>query len=174
MDRAQKTQEINELRERFDRMASAVVTDFRGMDVETLNSLRNKFREASVEYKVVKNTLVKKALADKDFIGKLDGFLHGPSAVAWSYEDPAAAAKVAIKFVKDHKKLALKCAIVDGKVLDERGVESLSKLPGKNELRGKLLATFLAPATEFVRLMAAAPTNFLYVMQARKRNLEEQ
>lgn len=174
MDRAQKTQEIGELRDRFDRMASAVVTDFRGLDVESINILRGKFRQAEVEYKVVKNTLVKKALADKDFIESLSGYLRGPSAVAWSYEDPSAPAKVAIDFAKDHKKLQVKCAIVDGKVLDEKGVEGLSKLPSKDELRGKLLATFMAPATEFVRLVAAAPTNFLYVMQARKRSLEEQ
>lgn len=174
MDRAQKTQEINELRERFDRMASAVVTDFRGLDVETLNNLRRKFRAAAIEYKVVKNTLVKKALEDKDYVETLGGYLHGPSAVAWSYEDPAAPAKVALDFAKDNKKLQVKCAILEGKVLDEKGVENLSKLPSKDQLRGKLLATFMAPATEFVRLMAAAPTNFLYVMEARKRKLEEQ
>lgn len=174
MDRAQKTQEINELRERFDRMASAVVTDFRGLDVETINNLRRKFRAASIEYKVVKNTLVKKALEDKDYVETLGTYLHGPSAVAWSYEDPGAPAKVVLDFAKDNKKLQVKCAILDGKVLDEKGVENLSKLPSKDQLRGKLLATFMAPATEFVRLMAAAPTNFLYVMEARKRKLEEQ
>lgn len=174
MDRAQKKQEIGELRERFDRMASAVFTDFRGLDVETINSLRSKFRQKAVEYKVVKNTLVKQALADKDFVGKLSDYLHGPSAVAWSYEDPSAPAKVALDFAKDHKQLQVKCAILDGEILDGKGVENLSKLPSKDELLGKLLMTFMAPATEFVRLMAAAPTNFLYVMQARKRELEEQ
>ena len=95
--------------------------------------------------------------------------------MAYSTEDPAAPAKIAAKFARDHaEKFIIKGGFIEGKVLDARGVEQLSKLPGKNELRAKVLATLLAPATEFVRLLGAGPLNFLYLLNARKAELEKQ
>jgi len=171
MNREQKKEQIADIRDRFSRMASAVVTDFRGLDVETMTALRDEFRKVGAEYKVIKNTLFGLAVADAPFKKALDPHLAGPTAVAWSYDDPAAPAKVAVGFAKDHDKLKIKCAVVDGQVLAGERVVELSKMPGKKELMSSFLATLMAPAQGFVRLIAAAPTNFVYVLDARRRQL---
>ncbi|MDJ0766569.1 MAG: 50S ribosomal protein L10 [Myxococcota bacterium] len=174
MNRTEKQAEIAAIKERMDKMAAAVLTDFRGLDVETINALRRKFDEAEgIEYKVVKNTLVKLAVQDEGYSDSLADHLQGPTAIAWSYEDPVAPAKVVVDFAKDNEKLKIKCAVLDGSVLDDQGVQQLSKMPGKDQIKAQLLATFMAPATEFVRLLSAAPTSFLYLLEARKRELEK-
>jgi large subunit ribosomal protein L10 len=173
VDRIQKETQVAEIKDRFGRMASAVVTDFRGLDVETMNSLRREFGKADIEYKVVKNTLVMRAVGDEAYGGKLSGHLAGPTAIAWSYEDPVAPARVVAAFTKTNEKLKIKCALLDGQVLSESQVIQLSKMPGKNEMRSQLLATFMAPAQTMVRLLAAGPTSFLYLLNARKSALGE-
>lgn len=152
-------------------MASVVLTDFRGLDVETVDKLRREFDKVAVEYKVVKNTLVKRAISGNVYADDLCPYLAGPTAVAWSYEDPVAPAKVAVEFAKTNEKLKVKCAVLDGKVLGESEVVALSKMPGKDQIRAMLLATFMAPAQQMVRLLAAAPTNFVYLLNARKNAL---
>lgn len=173
MDRVQKETQIAEIKDRFGKMASAIVTDFRGLDVETLNSLRREFDKASIEYKVVKNTLVKRAVGEEAYAEALSGHLAGPTAIAWSYEDPVAPAKVIADFAKTNEKLKIKCGVLDGEVLSEPQVIQLSKMPGKDEIKSQLLATFMAPAQTMVRLLAAAPTNFMYLLNARKSALGE-
>lgn len=173
MDRIQKETQVAEIKDRFGRMASAVVTDFRGLDVETLNSLRREFDKLDIEYKVVKNTLVMRAVSDAAFADKLSGFMEGPTAIAWSYEDPVAPARVVADFAKTNDKLKIKCAVLDGQVLSEPQVIQLSKMPGKDEIKAQLLATFMAPAQTMVRLLAAAPTSFMYLLNARKSALGE-
>jgi large subunit ribosomal protein L10 len=174
MDREQKQAEVTAIQDRFGRMASAVVTDFRGLDVESLNTLRREFGKVEgTEYKVVKNTLIKLAIKDENYSEKLSEYLVGPTAIVWSYEDPFAPAKVVADFKKTNDKFTIKCAVLDGEVLDEAGVVKLSKMPGKDEIKSMLLATFIAPAQGFVRLLAAAPTNFVYLLEARKRELGE-
>ena len=122
---------------------------------------------------MIKNKLFGLAVKDSPFHGKLVDHLVGPTAVAWSYDDPAAPARVAVTFAKTNEKLRIKCAVLGNEVLDDKAVVSLSKMPGKNELLGTMLATFMAPAQEFVRLLAAGSTNFVYVLDARRRQLEE-
>jgi len=173
MNREQKQEQIADIRSRFGRMASAVVTDFRGLNVESMNTLRDEFRKVGVDYKVIKNTLFGLAVKDEPYSDALSGHLEGPTAVAWSYEDPAAPAKVAVNFAKTNEHLKIKCAVLDGSVLEGEEVINLSKMPGKDELLGSLLATFMEPAQGFVRLLAAAPTTFVYLMDARRRQLEE-
>jgi large subunit ribosomal protein L10 len=173
VDRGQKEAQVAEIKDRFGRMASAVVTDFRGLDVESINALRREFFKADVEYKVVKNTLVKRAIGEESYAEGLSAFLAGPTAIAWSYEDPVAPAKVVADFAKSNEKLKIKCAVLDGEVLDEEKVQALSKLPGKDEIKSQLLATFMAPAQQMVRLLAAGPTNFLYLLNAKKNALGE-
>lgn len=171
MDRTQKQEQIELIGDRFSRSAAAVLTDFRGLDVESMNALRAQFRAEGIEYKVVKNTLIQKAVKDEAFAESLDPHLVEPTAVAWAYDDPVAPARVAVNFAKDNEDLRVKCAVLDGDVLDPEAVKRLSKMPGRDEIRAKLLATFMAPAQGMVRLLAAAPTNFMYLLDARKREL---
>jgi large subunit ribosomal protein L10 len=173
MDRAQKDTAIGELKSKFDKMAAAVFVDYKGMTVEQATKLRADFRKAGVEYKVVKNTLVKHAIKDKPYSNALKGPLTGMTGIAWSYEDPSAAAKVVKAFRKEveaNEKLKIKAGLIEGTVLDAKGVEDqLANMPGKNELRAKLLATLQAPLQQFVMLLNAPAQNFVYVLSAKER-----
>src|SRR6516162_8912667 len=176
MDRSTKDTEIGEIKSRFDKSSAAVFLDFKGMTVESVTKLRAEFRKAGVEYKVVKNTLVRHALKDAPFKSKLDDVLVGMTGIAWSYEDPSAAAKVVKAFRKDPagEKLQIKAGLIEGAVLDAQGVEDqLATMPGKNELRATLLATMQAPLQSFVALLAAPSQNFAYLLSARERELDK-
>jgi large subunit ribosomal protein L10 len=170
MDRATKATAISEIKGRFDKMTSAVFLDFKGMTVEEVSKLRTEFRKQGVEYRVVKNTLVKKAIADKSWAKSLDATLKGFTGVAFAYEDPSAAAKVVKAFRKDNEKLQVKAGLVDGQLLDGKAVEAqLATMPGKNELRATLLATMQAPLQQFVALLQAPAQNFAYLLSAKER-----
>jgi large subunit ribosomal protein L10 len=172
MDRAGRDGQIAEIRSRFDRMTAAVLLDFKGMTVEHVTKLRAEFRKAGIDYKVCKNTLVKHAIKQQPYHGKLDDALVGMTGIAWSYEDPSAAAKVVKAFRKDPagENLQIKAGLVDGSILDAKGVEDqLATMPGKDELRAKLLATLQAPLQSFVALLAAPSQNFVYVLAAKER-----
>jgi large subunit ribosomal protein L10 len=172
MIRATKELHIGQIKARFDKMTAAVFLDFKGMTVEHVTKLRAEFRKAGVEYKVVKNTLVKYALKDAPYKQKLDDVLVGMTGIAWSYEDPSAAAKVVKAFKKDPAgdKLQIKAGLIEGSILDAKGVEEqLATMPGKNELRAMLLATLQAPLQGFVALLAAPAQNFAYLLAAKER-----
>jgi large subunit ribosomal protein L10 len=174
MERAVKEQVVQDLKAEMAKAAAVVLADFRGLTVEAVTGLRREFRAAQCQYKVVKNTLLTLAVKGTH-MEPLSKLLEGPTAMAYSVEDAAAPAKIAAKFAKDQaEKFVIKGGYVEGKVLDANGVAELSRLPGKNELRAKLLATFNAPATEFVRLISAGPLNFLYLLAARKEKLEKE
>ena len=168
MDRVTKESQVGELKDKLARTASIILADYRGLDVPTVTELRNQFRKAQCEYKVYKNTLVKLAIKGTKMEG-LSKHLEGPTAIIFSWESPAASAKVATKVAKDQEKFVLKGGYFEGSVLDVRGVEGLATMPGKDELRAKLLATFMAPATDLVRTLNAGPQNFLYLLAAKER-----
>ena len=170
MNRTEKTTEISAIKAQFDKMTSAVFVSFQGMSVVSVTKLRDEFRKSGVEYKVVKNTLVKHALKDKPFADKLGKTLTGMTGIAWSFEDPSAAAKVLTAFKKDAPNLKVKAGLIEGTVLDADAVEnSLAKMPGKNELRAQLLATLQAPAQQLVMLLNAPATNLAYALDAKRR-----
>ena len=171
MERTLKTEQIGEIRARFDKMTSSVFLDFKGMTVESATKLRAEFRKAGVEYKVCKNTLVKQAIKDASYAAKLKA-LAGMTGIAWSYEDPSAAAKVVKAFKKDAagEKLQIKAGLIDGSVLSPKAVEDqLAMMPGKDELRAMLLATLQAPLQQFVALLQAPAQNFVYVLSAKEK-----
>ncbi len=169
-----KTAMIGVVKDRFDRMTSAVFLDYKGLTVANATKLRAEFRKAGVEYKVVKNTLVKHAVKGKAYSDTLGKSLVGMTGIAWSYEDPSAAAKVVKAFKKDAgeagEKLQVKAGILDGEFLDGKRVETeLANLPGKDELRATLLATLQAPLQQFVALLQAPTQNLVYVLAAKER-----
>jgi large subunit ribosomal protein L10 len=174
---AHKQEQIDLIKDRFQRATAAVLVDFRGLNVAKVTELRNLFRKAGVDYRVVKNTLVRMAVKGT----KLDneGFfknLVGHTGIAWSYEDPAVAAKVLRDFRKDEaiaQRLAIKCGVIESTVMEGSRVETeLATMPGKNEIRAMLLAQLLAPAQSLVRQLNAAPQNLCYALDARNRQLE--
>jgi large subunit ribosomal protein L10 len=170
MDRAQKTEQVKDIRSRFDRMTSAVFLDFTGMTVEEVTKLRDVFRAKGVEYKVVKNTLVEKALADQKYVGDLGTVLRGMTGIAWSFEEPSMAARVLKDMGKENEKLKIKAGLLDGQVLSAKAVEEqLATLPSKDEMRARFLATLNAPAQHFVMLLNAPAREFVGVLAAKQR-----
>lgn len=173
MLRTEKAEAIETIRDRFTRMSSAVFVDFAGMTVEEVSKLRDTFRQKGVEYKVVKNTLVSKALGDVPYAKALKAALKGMTGVAWSFEEPSAAARVVKDFKKENEKLKIKAGLLEGQVLDAGAVENqLASLPNKDEARAMLLATFMAPAQNFVRLLNAPAQHMVGVLAAKQRKAE--
>jgi large subunit ribosomal protein L10 len=170
MDRTEKAATIGEIKARFERMTSAVFLDFKGMTVAAVTKLRDEFRKSGVEYRVVKNTLVKQALKDKAWASTLKATLAGMTGIAWSYDDPSAAAKVVRAFRRDNDKLKVKAGLIEGQLLDSIAVEAqLATMPGKNELRAQLLATFQAPMQQLVALLQAPTQNLVFALAAKER-----
>lgn len=170
MDRTAKEQTVAELKARLAKTVAIVVADYRGLDVPTVTNLRNQFRKAQCDYKVYKNTLVKRAIAGTN-MENLGKYLEGTNALVLSGESPSAGAKVATAFAKDNDKFKIKAGWFDGSLFEGAGVAQLASMPGKDELRAKLLATFMAPAQNLVATLAAGPMNFMYLLDAREKQL---
>ncbi len=169
MDRNQKHALAAQVKERFGKMTSAVLLDYQGLTVAAVDKLRNEFRKQGVEYRVVKNTLIKQAIAGNAWAPAFGKTLTGMTGVAWSYEDPSAAAKVVKAFRKDNEKLKIKGGLVDGQIVPADRVETdLANMPGKQELRASLLATLQAPLVQLVQQLAAPAQNFAYVLKAKE------
>lgn len=159
-----KKQAVKEIKEKISDATSVVLVDYKGLNVAQDTELRREFREQDIEYKVLKNRLVKIAfneLGYKDF----DQFLEGPTAVAFS-KDPIAPAKVIMDNSKKFKKLEPKCALVDGAFVDVDGVKSLAEMPPKEVLIAKMLGSMQSPITGFVRVLNGTVAGLAIALKA--------
>jgi large subunit ribosomal protein L10 len=173
MERAAKEQVLGEIKEAFANVVSVIIADYKGIRVPAVTTMREEFRKAGCHYRVIKNSLVKIAVKGSA-MEPMSQLMIGTTAVIWSTESPQAPAKLALKWAASEPKFIIKGGFFDGQLLDPKGVDALSKLPGKPELQASLLMTFLAGPTDFVRTIIAGPQNFAYLLDARKRHLEQQ
>lgn len=182
LTRQEKAAQAVSIRKSFDTASATVLVDFRGVNVELITNLRTRFRAAGVEYKVVKNNVVRKALEGSELAdnAELGAHLIGPTAIAWSFEDPSAAAKIIKNFRKEFTdilqpkdgqgKLLVKCGLLEGKLLDGKRVENeLASLPSKDEIRASLLAQLMAPMQNLVGQINAPAQNLALVLDAYRR-----
>ena len=148
----QKKQVVNEMVEKFKAASAGVFVDYRGLTVEEDTELRRKFREAGVEYKVVKNTLTSRA-AKEVGLEALDPILNGPTALAMSVDNPVAPAKIIAEFAKKHEALEVKAGFMDGAVMSVAEVNTLAATPSREELLAKMMGSMKSPISGLVRLL---------------------
>jgi len=166
LNKDNKQELVVQMRDNLTRAKAVFLADFRGMDVGQATTLRNDLRNASVEYKVFKNTLLNLAAKGTD-AECLSPYLSGPTAVAITYDDPVSAAKILSKFAKDPAgKFVLKAGVLSGKLLDVKQIQTLADLPSREVLIAKMLGSLQAPATNFVGVLAALPGSLVRVLDA--------
>jgi large subunit ribosomal protein L10 len=142
--REEKVALVNEIAEKLERSVSTIVTDYRGLTVAEVTELRKRLRDAGVEFKVLKNTMTRRA-ADQVNLSDINAHLTGPSAIAFSYDDVVLPAKILNDFAKEHKALELKAGIIEGKVIGLEEVQALAELPSREGLLSMLLSVLQAP-----------------------------
>lgn len=154
---------VEEIKEKIEGAQSIVLVNYRGLSVEEVTELRSKYREANVDYKVYKNTMMRRAFQDLGVDG-LDEILKGPSAIAFGMEDPASAAKISAEFAENHEALEIKAGFVDGKVLSVSEVDALAKLPSKEVLIAQVLGGLNAPIQGLANVMNGTLSGFARVL----------
>jgi large subunit ribosomal protein L10 len=167
----EKKQIVEEIKEKVEKAQSVVLVDYRGLNVEELTQLRRKYKEAGVDYKVYKNTMMRFAFKDAG-LEEFNQFLTGPNAVAFGFDDPVQAAKITDEFAKDHDKLEIKAGIVDGKIIGIDEIKSLANLPSKEVLIAQTLAGLNGPIAGFANVLQGTIRNLVYALNAVKEKQE--
>lgn len=145
MKRSEKEQVIAEVTETVSRATGMYFTDFTGLTVQQATELRSELRKSGIEYRVVKNTLIKKALEQISGYDKVYDKLVGPTGVAFAFEDAVVPAKIIDKFMAKHQKLSVKAAVLDKQVYDGAKIAELAKLPSKKDILAAILGSVEAP-----------------------------
>lgn len=171
MKRSEKEALVEALHDKFSSVKAVVLTDYRGLNMSAMDALRGRLREASVEFRVVKNTLMARASEDTD-VALLKDYFKGPSAVALSYDDPVAPAKALVEFSEDHEQLELKAGVLEGKLIDPAGIKRLALLPSREVLLSQLLSVLNGPARSLVTVLSAVPRDFVGVLEAIRAKKE--
>jgi large subunit ribosomal protein L10 len=167
----EKKQIVDELHEKFADAVIVILTDYKGLDVTAMNQLRKNLHEADVEYQVVKNSLMSRASEETNIALIKDNF-KGPSAVALSYNNPVAPAKVLTEFAKKNDKLEIKIGIMKDKILDLDSIKALSALPSREQLLAQVLSAINGVPTALVRALNDVPSRLLNVLNAIKEMKE--
>lgn len=173
LTRAQKEALVQELTEKLQRAQSVVFTDFRGLNVADTNQLRSQLRRAGVEYRVIKNTLVRRA-AQAAGIDGVDTLLEGPTALAFGYDDPVTPVRELTRFAKDFSQLQIKGGILEGRLIGQGELQRLADLPSKDELLAKVLGGMKAPLSGLAGAFSATLRSWLYVLEALRQQREAQ
>ena len=172
--RADKEVELQRLETAFKGCDSAILVDYKGMNVPQVTELRRQLRSAKASYTVVKNTLAKRALKGTSF-EPLEKFFAGTTAVAYTRKDPVALAKTLTTFVKSAPTLTIKAAVVQGRAVKPAEITELAALPGRPELYGRLLGAMNAPLVRLVTVLGAVPRSLMNVLvQVEKKRQEHQ
>jgi large subunit ribosomal protein L10 len=166
MKRSEKEQVIAEVKEKIERASGLYFADFTGITVEEINDLRREFRKVGVDYRVVKNTLARKAL---ESVTGYDGVLEKlerPTAIAFGYDDPVAPAKIIKKFREKNEKLKLKVCVIEHQVFDGSQLDEIAKLPTRPEVIAGILGTIQAPVTGIAGAINAVMRDLVSVLDA--------
>lgn len=168
----EKAETVAAVHERLKAAKMAIVTEYRGLTVAQMTRLRREIRQASGEYQVIKNTLVRRALKDTAY-GDLERLLQGPNGWVLAYDDPVMLTKALVKFADDNGKLAIKGGVFEGQFMEPAKVKVLAQMPSKPELQAKLLAIINAPATQLVRLIQEPGARVVRLLETLRKGKSE-
>ncbi|MCX6112581.1 MAG: 50S ribosomal protein L10 [Proteobacteria bacterium] len=163
-----KKQCVEQVKQKFDASRAFFITHNLGLKAADITALRREIKANGGEFKVVKNTLIRKAIAGKPYSKDVDGDLNGPVAIAFSYKDPAAVAKAMVKYIDEKNRFQVMTGIMGADKLSSKDVIALSKLPGRDELIATAVRTIAAPLQSFMGVLTAVPRDFLNVLTAIK------
>lgn len=152
--REEKMQIVADIVQKLSDSKTTILTDYRGLDVAEVTELRKSLREAGIEFKVLKNTLVRRATAEVN-LTDIDEFLAGPTAIAFSYDDLVAPAKILSDFAKKHDALEIKAGLLEGKFISSDEIKALASLPSREGLLSMLLSVLQAPMRNFALAVKA-------------------
>ena len=170
----EKMAAVAEIKEKLEQAKVFILADYRGLTVAQDTKFRTKMREAGVDYSVVKNSRLRIAAEELGIEGIDAKFLSGPTAIAISYTDPVAPAKVLNDFVRENRLqfLQVKGGVLDGKLIDANSVKALATLPSKEELLAKALGSMQAPISGFVNVLSGTVRNLVYALEAVRKQKE--
>ena len=172
LTKSEKTATLEQLATALEGVDSAILFDYKGLNVPQVTELRRQVRAAKGQYRVVKNTLARRALVGTEF-EPLSEFFQGTTAIAFTGTDPVVLAKTLTTFAKTAPQLTIKAAVVQGRKIKAAEVTELAALPGKAELYAKLLFLLNAPMVQLVTVLNAAPQALLNVLTAAEKKLGE-
>lgn len=172
LTRREKERLVAELHEKFKEVRAVILTDFTGLDVAQLNRLRRQLQEKGMEYRVVKNTLLRRA-SQRTALEALAEHFVGPNAIVISYDDPVLPAKILVEFAKEEPELQIKAGFVEGRVLEPKDVKALATLPSRELLVGQIVGLLKAPLAMLVGVLQAPMRELVGVLQAIKEGKSE-
>lgn len=174
MVRPEKVEQVKEIKEKLDKSVAFLLTDYQGLSVEEINLLRRKMKKENMELKVVKNTLLRRALSEKSqhILNDFSEFLVGPTALAFSYEDPVKLAKLMVDFSKENEALQIKAGFLEGRKVTTEEVKMLASLPSREELLSKLLSLLQAPVQNLVFILQSPTRGLINVFSEIKKKKE--
>lgn len=161
-----------QLKNKLEASIVTILADYRGLNVAEITKLRQRLREAGVEFKVVKNTLTRRAAQELGLEG-LAPFLEGPTAAAFSTTDPAAPAKILSEVMHNSKTFKIKAGVLQGRVIGLDDIKALADLPSREQLLARVVGGFQAPVAGLVNVLAGNMRNLVYVLEAIRKQKEE-
>ncbi len=174
LTRQQKEEEVASLKQAIEGANALLLVDYRGLSVSDANDLRGRLRqvgEGAVSYRVAKNNLLKRAIAGTA-VASVEGLLTGPTALAFTHDEPSVLAKVLVDYAKDNELLEIKGGVVDGELVDLEAIKKLASLPTRDELRGMLAGTIQAPLRNLAGTLLALLGHVRNALEQRQAQLE--
>lgn len=168
-----KQQVVAEIKDAIENSKSISIVEYRGLNVTQVSELRKKYREAGVNYKVYKNTMVNLALKELGYEG-YEQYLTGPNGFVFSNEDMVQGPKISVDFAKENEKFVIKAGIIDGEVIDAEGVKALAKLPTREVLIAQVLGGLNAPISGFANVLQGTIRSVVYALNAVKEKKEQE
>lgn len=172
MNRTEKRQVVADFSKKMEGFQAAVLTHYRGLNVEQVNTLRRRLREEKIAYHVVKNTMMKLAAKGTD-LEKINDYFKGPTAIAISHDDPVSLAKILTEFVKTQPQLEIKVGLIQGRVILPEEIKTLANLPSRDFLLAQILGGIQVPAQELAGIIQSALQQVVGVVNARADQLAE-